>query len=105
MPAAQDLGPERILVRIERLKLAIALVLAREGDAGGQHDRDHHRQPLDQHVAECKPHEEKQQRRHEHQRRHPLGLLEQVRPRQEHSENDQGNAANDVVGLEQVDDH
>ena len=51
LAAAQHLDLQRVLVGVEDLEFAVALVFADEGDAGGQDDGDHHGQPFDERMT------------------------------------------------------
>src|SRR5205085_10346627 len=72
---------------------------------GGEDDRHHHRQSLDEDVAARQADEEHEDRGHEQERRQPLAFLGGIEGDDQSGENAQRDSAHQPVGLEQVNDH
>ena len=104
--AANDLDLDGVLLGVEDLELAVRLVFTQERHPGGEDDRHHDGQPLDEEMAGERAHEEDDQRQPEEERRDPLPHARREQPGDADDQQPDADGAVDVgLGLEEIDDH
>ena len=106
---ADHLDAQRVLVGVEHLEFAVALVLAEEGDAGGQDDGDHDGQALDRGMVRRHGQADEEAARRPRRTAGSAPSADWRRTQATTDDGDghdaEGDAGRDGLRLEQIDEH